>query len=253
MKTLRHLILTLGLCLITAHLNAQPDLESTRNVLDQWVQTKQLTSKEQSDWKLEKSILNDTQALLDAELKRLVASLEEMKNSETEADKDRSRLTEQKEAIAKASAVVEEHIVDLEEQVKQIVQTLPAPLIEQIKPLIRRLPDDSNDTTLSLGERVQNILGILNQADKFNSKITQTSEARELDNGKIIEVRTLYWGLSMAYYVDVAGEYAGIGFPGKDGWEWPQIEGSGPKIKKLLDVYEGSEEIQFVNVPARIN
>ncbi|CAA7072348.1 DUF3450 family protein, partial [Lentimonas sp. CC11] len=102
-------------------------------------------------------------------------------------------------------------------------------------------------------ERVQNIVGILSQADKFNTTITQTSESRELDSGKVVEVRTLYWGLAMAYYVDAAGEYAGIGFPGKDGWEWPQIDGAGPQIKKLLDVYEGSEEIQFVEVPARIN
>ena len=245
--------LVLGACLSTLYLNAQTNLESTRNVLDQWVQTKQIISKEQSDWRLEESILTDTQKLLSSELKRLDASLKELKNSATAADEDRSQLTAKKEEIAEASAVVEGSIQELEVQMKRIIKTLPTPLVEKIKPLIRRLPEDSTNTKLSLGERVQNIVGILSQADKFNSTITQTSESRELDSGKIVEVRTLYWGLAIAYYVDASGAYAGIGHPGKDGWEWPQIEGSGAQIKKLLDVYEGSEEIQFVEVPARIN
>ncbi len=47
----------LGACLSTLCLHAQTNLESTRDVLDQWVQTKQITSKEKSDWRLEQSIL----------------------------------------------------------------------------------------------------------------------------------------------------------------------------------------------------
>ncbi len=253
MKTKLLLGLVLGASVSTLNLNAQPNLESTRDVLDQWVQTKQITSKEKSDWRLEKSILADTQKLLSSELKRLETSLEDLKNSATAADEDRSKLTAQKEASAEASAVVEGSIQGLEIQMKRIVKTLPTPLVEKIKPLIRRLPKDSANTKLSLGERVQNIVGILSQADKFNATITQTSESRELDSGKIVKVRTLYWGLAMAYYVDASGAYAGIGHPGEDGWEWPQIEGAGPQIKQLLAVYEGSEGIQFVEVPARIN
>ena len=222
-------------------------------MLDQWVQTKQIISKEKSDWRLEQSILSDTQKLLSSELNRLETALEDLKSSATAADEDRSKLTAQKEAFTEASAVVEGSIQKLEVQMKRVVKTLPSPLVEKIKPLIRRLPKDSANTKLSLGERVQNIVGILSQADKFNATITQTSESRELNSGKIVEVRTLYWGLAMAYYVDASGAYAGIGHPGEDGWEWPQIEGAGPHIKQLLAVYEGSEEIQFVAVPARIN
>lgn len=253
MKTKLLFRVALGACLSSLYLNAQTNLESTRNVLDQWVQTKQIISKEKSDWRLEQSILSDTQKLLSSELNRLETALEDLKSSATAADEDRSKLTAEKEAFTEASAVVEGSIQKLEVQMKRVVKTLPSPLVEKIKPLIRRLPKDSANTKLSLGERVQNIVGILSQADKFNATITQTSESRELNSGKIVEVRTLYWGLAMAYYVDASGAYAGIGHPGEDGWEWPQIEGAGPHIKQLLAVYEGSEEIQFVAVPARIN
>jgi hypothetical protein len=247
------LSVALGASLTILQLTAQTSIESTRAVIDQWVQTKQLTSKEQSDWRLEKSILTDTEQLLNNELQRLDLALEALQGSASAADEERSELNAQKEAITEATSVVEHSIRGLETQIKAIVATLPPPLIEKIKPLVHRLPEDSTKTTLSLGERLQNIVGILNQADKFNRTITQTSETRTLDNGKIIEVRTLYWGLAMAYYVDTSGAYAGIGYPDKNGWQWPQMVDAGPQIKQLFEVYEGNEPIQFIDLPARIH
>lgn len=253
MKTTLFKLLATGAALAPVALVAQNKVTETRDVLDKWVETRQIISEEKADWKTEKSILGDTVQLLSSELERLEKALTDLEASATAADEDRTRLAAEKETLTAASAVVEGNIGKLETQLKTIIKTLPDPLINKIKPLIRRLPDDPADTKLSLGERVQNIVGILSQADKFNTTLTETSESREIGDGKVVEVRTLYWGLAMAYYVDASGTYAGIGYPGANGWEWPQIEGAGPEIKRLIDVYEGAEEIQFVEVPARIN
>jgi len=246
------LLLGIGLVATLTVSFGQDKIATARVTLDKWVETQQIISKEKSDWKLEKSILQDTDKLLNSQLERLTTSLEELNASATAADEERTTLAAEKETLAAASAVVEANIGKLENQVKAVVKTFPEPLVEKIKPLIRRLPKDPANTKLTLGERVQNIVGILSQADKFNGTITQTSESREIDGGRMVEVRTIYWGLGGAFYVDAAGEYAGVGYPGENGWEWPEVAGSGPKIKRLLDVYEGSEEIQFVEVPARI-
>lgn len=235
------------------NLSAQNNITETRDVLDRWVETRQLISEEKSDWKVEQSILGDTVQLLSSELERLEKALVDLEASATAADEDRTQLAAEKETLSAAADVVISNIGTLETQLKSIIHTLPEPLINKIKPLIRRLPDDPTQTKLSLGERVQNIVGILSQADKFNTTLTQTSESREMTSGKIVEVRTLYWGLAIAYYVDASGEYAGIGFPGAEGWEWPQIAGAGVQIRQLIDIYEGSGDIQFVEVPARIN
>lgn len=233
-------------------LSAQQNLQSTRDALGEWVETRQLISKEKSDWLTEESILADTKNLLARELERIDAALSTLEQSSTAADEERTSLAASREKLTEATAVVESEISGLEIQLKRMISTLPEPLIERIKPLIRRLPDDPEATKLSMGERVQNIVGILSQADKFNTTLTATSESREIESGKVVEVRTLYWGLAMAYYVDASGAYAGIGYPGPDGWEWPRIEGAGSAIRKLVDVYEGGESIQFVEVPARI-
>ncbi len=251
MKAKLLLGLALGAASFTQIANAD-DLENTRNVLDQWVETNQLISKEQSDWKLEQSILKDTETLLTNELERLNNAIKELEDTATAATEDRTKLTEEKEELEAGSAIVLGQIGALETQMKAIVKTLPEPLVEKLKPLIRRLPDNPEDTKLSMGERVQNIVGILSQTDKWNTTLTITSESREISEGKLVQVTTIYWGLAMAYYVDDSGSYAGIGVPSAEGWDWPEIAGAGPQIKKLIDIYEGLEP-EFVAVPARIN
>ncbi|WP_269526260.1 DUF3450 family protein [Coraliomargarita parva] len=252
MKTRFLIGITLGTCAAALSAWGQSNPEDTRDVLNKWVETRQIISKEKSDWRVEQSILQDTKQLLGSELERLDQALADLEASATAADEDRSSLAAEKETLNAASAVVQANIGELETQVKSILPTLPEPLLEKLKPLIRRLPDDPAKTELSLGERVQNIVGILSQADKFNTTITLSSESREIEGGKLVQVSTLYWGLAQAYYVDDSGDYAGIGYPGTGGWEWPRIEGAGPQIRRLLDIYEGTEDIQFVEVPARI-
>lgn len=250
MKISRSLLL--GLFTFTSTVVGQNKIDNTKDTLDQWVETQQIISQAKSEWKLEKAILGDTEKLLAQELERLNRALEDLEATSTAADEERTELAAKKEKLAAAAAVVAKNIGELESRTKAIVKSFPEPLVEKIKPLIRRLPNDSTNTRLSLGERVQNIVGILSQADKFNGSITQTSESLDLGDGRVIEVRTLYWGLAGAFYVDASGDYAGVGVPGEDGWEWPQVEGSSVQIKALLDVYEGTGDIQFVEVPAAI-
>lgn len=245
-------VISLSLLAAAGATHAATEVGATRNTLEQWVETRQIISQEKADWKVEQSIMGDTVKLLTSELERLNAALEELQASATAADEARSTLNQEKERLGAAASVIATQIGELETQMKAIVKTLPLPLVDRIKPLIRRLPEDSAVTSLSIGERVQNIVGILSQADKFNTTITETSESRAINGGKTVEVRTLYWGLAAAYYVDASSQYAGYGYPTADGWEWPRLDDQGETIRKLIDVYEGSGEIQFIQIPARI-
>ncbi len=231
---------------------ADNSIEETRNFIEQWVETEQILSEEKSDWLLEKSILEDTQVLLSNELSRIEKAIEDLEDSATASDADRVALNSEKEKQTAAAAVLGSKIGALEKKVKDVIKTLPVPLTDKIKPLIRRLPNDPENTKFSLGERVQNVVGILSQADKFNSTITLSNESREISEGKVVQVTTLYWGLAQAYFVDNAGSYAGVGKPGAEAWVWTEIKDIGPEIKQLLDIYEGIEEIQFVKISASL-
>ena len=252
---MKHSYLTFlaGALLCSQSINAQGSIDETRALLDEWVETRQLISEEKEDWRVEGSILSETKTLLNNELNRLQESIQELENSVTTADEERSKLTQEKDESKATSDVIAEKVAKLEAKTLKLIPFFPEPLIERINPLIRRLPKDSENIDSSLGERVQNIVGILSQANKFNNTITLTSETRKLDNGKEVQVNTLYWGLAIDYYVDASGDYAGIGYPTKKGWKSSPIEGIGPQIKQLISVYEGDGAIQFVEIPAKIN
>jgi len=246
-------IFTLAAIAPATSLFAQPQIEETRNVLGELVETRQIISQERSDWRTEQAILSDTVSLLTNELERLEQQIADLEESATVADEEREQLTAQRDALNAGSEAVIKNIGSLETQLREIAAQLPAPLADKIQPLTRRLPDDPENTKLSLGERVQNVVGILSQSGKFNSTMTLTSETQELDNEKLVQVSTLYWGNAIAYFVDDSGEYAGYGTPGDDGWEWTQLDEAGAAIRELLAVYDGSSDtIKFVEVPARI-
>ena len=252
MNIKRILGITLASTALTA-ISQADDVLDTRATLEQWVKTKQLISQERNDWQLEKSILQDTDKLLENGLIRVNKAIEELEETATASDKNRAELAVQKEKLTAGADVVNGEIGALETKVKAIVKKLPPPLVDKIQPLIRRLPEDPNDTQLTMGERVQNIVGILSQTDKFNTTLTISSESRKIDNNTTMQVTTLYWGLAMAYYVDHTGNYAGIGTPSENGWEWSELPGAGERIKQLIEIYEGVGDIQFVSVPSRIN
>ena len=117
--------------LLTAATGAAAGLQTTRDTLDKWVETRQLISKEKNDWLLEESILNDTRSLLKNELHRLKEAISELEASATAADQDREKLAQEKSDLSAASEVIAGNLAQLERQLKQIIQTLPEPLLKK--------------------------------------------------------------------------------------------------------------------------
>ena len=69
-----------------------------------------------------------------------------------------------------------------------------------IRLLSQRIPENSDETDVSLSNRYQNVIGILNELDKFNQKVSASSQTREVAPGDSREVDTLYVGLGAGYY-----------------------------------------------------
>ena len=102
-----------------------------------------------------------------------------------------------------------------------------------------------------------NVLGVLAQAEKFNGTATFVGETRATggagEDAQQVSVRTLYWGLGQAIYVDSVGRSAGIGVPGPTGWEFSNDPELADRAQRLLDIYEGNvDAIEFVSLPVRI-
>ncbi len=228
--------------------------DNPRSTLEQWLETRRVESRERADWAVERELLNDSKQFLDAERERLKELLVELAERQDAVQSERMELGAELEAIHATAIIIESALPELEQQLLRLAKGFPNPLREQVGPLLRRVPVNSQSTHLGIAERLQNIVGILGETDKFNGTLTLTREIRDEADSDIPsgEVRTLYIGLSMAYFIDGSGRHAGMGFPGPDGWQWQSADAHSTAIRELMDDYEGSGNIRLVRLPAEL-
>jgi len=230
-----------------------PIIEATRETLTKWVETKQLISKEKSDWASGKDILEDRVRLAEAETTTVRDKLKEISAAVAEAQKKRDELAAQNDKLKATAEKSKAMVIAAEKKLRPLLPQLPEPLREKLKPIIARFPEDSEKSTASMAERLQNVLGILDQASAFNSTVASVKELRTFPDGTRAEVTTVYLGLSQAYYTNREGTLAGIGHPGPDGWVWKPDNANGKKILLAVHILEGKEKgATFIDLPVKI-
>lgn len=233
---------------------AQADSDAFRARMEKWVEARTLLSKERSDWVVEKQFLQSTRDLLRDERDALREEIARLEASKSGAEEERATLAEQRVDYERTGEVLGMKITALEEKVKNLVPRLPVPLTKRLEPLLVQIPDDPAETKLAAGQRLMNVLGVLSQTEKWNSTANFVGETRAVGSGdERIQVRTLYWGLGQAIYVDNQGVVAGVGRPGEAGWQFVDDAALAEDAKLLLDIYEGNvDTIAFVPMPVEI-
>ncbi|HEX9784651.1 MAG TPA: DUF3450 family protein [Opitutaceae bacterium] len=227
------------------------DLAKTRSALEQWVEFRKLISEEQNNWRVEMETIQESINLIQSELERIDSDLVKMDEGITEADKERSRLNEDNDALKQAASAVGGAIAELEAKILELHEFFPADLKKKIQPLYVRIPKKES-TRSGTGERLQNVVGILSEVEKFNRTITIVNELQQLPGGETAQVRTMYLGLGSAYFTNEDGTYGGILTPKKGGWT-PTVQPENARtIRNAIGVYEGAVLAEFLPLPVEI-
>jgi hypothetical protein len=230
-----------------------PIIEATRENLTKWVETKQMISKEKTEWTTGKDILEDRVRLAQAETATVRDKLKEIAVAVAEAQKKRDELAAQNDKLKATSEKTKAMVMAAEKKLRPLLPQLPDPLREKLKPILARFPEDSEKSTASLAERLQNVLGVLDQASAFNSTVASVKELRTFPDGTRAEVTTVYLGLAQAYYTNREGTLAGTGHPSPKGWEWKPDNANGKKILLAVHILEGKEKgATFIDLPVKI-
>ena len=228
-------------------------LEETRTTIEKWVDARQLISKERSKWREEHALIDYKIDLLGSEIEALSEQIEEYEERVTKAEANRSRFAAEEAALRSAARVVGDAIHGYETKLLALSKRFPRPLIDTITPILKQLPEDGAKTKLSVAERVANIVGILNEIDKFNANVTVQSELQKVNSGATIEVKALYLGLAQGFFVDEKQEHAAIGTPSSNGWEWKKSDDLALAISKTIAMYENIiKPATFVELPITI-
>ena len=249
--------LAAALALIGSSASAGADerVDDFRVKMEKWVETRQLLSKEKADWEADRALLEGTRDLLRDQRKALKEEIAELETTITTADQERVDLLLNRGEYKRSTTAMREWQADLEQRVRGLTPMLPEPLQTKLEPLIVQIPDDPENDRVSLGKRLVNVLGVILQAAKFDATATLTGETRAVraDDDQKVQVRTLYWGLGQAIYVDAQGRSAGVGRPGPEGWVFTDDPDLVDDARLLIDIYEGNvDTIRFVDMPVQI-
>ena len=231
----------------------QSKFDEARAHIEKWVQTRQLIAKRSADWRVEQENIGQSIGLLQREINLLKGEIDKSEQVDTEADAEKKRITLNLEDLKKANKVVDAALWGMERQALALMARFPNPLKDRISNVRSRIPLEKEDLRgRSAAERMQNVVAMLNEADRFNSAITLAIEVRKDTGGKDRQVQVLYLGLGQAYYADQGGTFAGAGVAGTEGWDWTVNAELGPTIRKVIDIYENERSAEFVPVPVNI-
>jgi hypothetical protein len=59
-------------------------------------------------------------------------------------------------------------------------------------------------------------------------------------------------GLGAGYFVNDAGDFAGIGSPGANGWEWTPKPEVASQVKEAIRIYRNEHPAALVSLPVTI-
>jgi hypothetical protein len=228
-----------------------PTLEDTRVLMGKWIETQQIISKERTDWQQGKEILSSRLDLVKKEITGLEEKIHTAQEAVDATEAQKKDLLAEKAKLDDQTTQLAAAVTEMEAGVRTLSKSLPEPVRTKLLPLYQRIPEDPTTTKVSVAERYQNVLGILNEVNKANNEISVEYEVRELEGGKPSEVRVIYAGLGQAWYVSAGGE-AGIGRPTADGWKWEPSKAIAGDVSVALEILQGKHSPAFVPLPVKI-
>lgn len=227
------------------------DPDAARATISKWIATQQIILKESKEWQQGKEILQSRIELLEQEIASLEGKLAQAREGTREADRKEGELAGEGRVLGQRATRLATQVTDLEGTIRMIHGSLPPPVQERVAPLFQRIPEDPAATKASVGERYQNVLGILNEINKSNGEIMLVNEIRALSDGTPSEVQSIYVGLGQAYYLSASGE-AGVGRPAVSGWEWTPANELAANIQQVVEILQNKGSPKFVPLPVEI-
>ncbi len=244
--------LLIGFLLSLAPLSAQeavPPLPSAallQKKTEEWIRARRLIGEEAAAWKQEKATLADLNAIRKKESAQLDEFIQAAGARVDELAKQKATSADEREALRKWRSDFDAAFGKLEAQVKALAPRLPTPLRDKVEDAMLRMEENATDRPLQ--DRVRDTLLVLQAAREFDDSFTVTTEVRELD-GRQVEVRILYLGLSQAWYVDAAGSHGGYGQPSANGWIWTEDASIAHAVRDAIAIQTGEATAAFVTLP----
>ena len=224
------------------------EVKETRQLISEWVQTERLISEEKTQWDADRELLVDLIATLKAENAAHDESLAKSEAKMEDVSSQRAGLNERRIGAKEAAKVLDRKINELERRALALLPAFPSPARERVGRFAEAIEDPKRSERFSLRERLENAVAVLQAANLFHQAVSLEKQKFTID-GKTREFQVLYYGFSVAYFVNEAATTAGYGMPGQGGWQWTQDDGLAAKVKQAVAISNKRAMAAFVELP----
>lgn len=227
------------------------DPTATRELIRQWVQTERLISEEKTTWQVEKQRMQELLDLYTKELKLLDEEISKAGSSAELVDERKETFESELKEYRDAQRLLSDTLARLLPRARTLLVQLPEPLLEKLDADIDLL--QAQDALGSPRDVLKSMLAVMAECGRFNRSITVGEETRKLSSGKKMTVDVIYLGLAQAFYASEQGDTAGVGTPGKNGWQWQAKPEFAKDIRKALAVYRKDNPPQLIQLPIQVS
>lgn len=211
----------------------QKEIEKTRQVISEYVDTRQEIARVKNEWKSYQELTERRISLYEQEIADLRETIAAGEADTTQAEREIARIREEIQVLRDANNLVAEALPGMEQKMRELNEFFPKPLKEKVQRLVQQLGKGNQAS-----DRMAVLIGILNEVDKFNSEFNFDTDQKEV-GGETKLVDVIYLGLSVAYYADKDATIAGIGVPAPDGWNWTERNELAQSIHNAVLYYNG--------------
>lgn len=230
-----------------------------RATIQKWVEVMKSTQTRQQEWKQDKQVLEDSREALKQEIAQLESEIAAAKERIATADAGSAEKLERKATYEEAREAFREGLDAVEQDVTAVIPLLPKELAEtpKVEKAIQdhqRYVESDDKEELSLNKRLNTMLTILAEAEKFNQAVQTFSGRSMAVDGERLLLDVVYFGLSLGYAVDEQGTVAFQLIPTALGWTDQRLKPGAETeaVRQLLDVAHRKGEARLVQVPVRV-
>ena len=249
MTLLKNRFTILALACACSFASAQTTVKETRKILEEWVDAEKLISEEDSGWKTDKVVLKDLAVALQAEIEQLDANLAKSAEEAVGASRQRTELNERKLAAEKAAVELKAGLVQIERELLLSLDAFPTPMLNRLSSYKEKLTNADKRNALPLRDRLETCVAIMQAAHLFSESVNLERQEFSLDDGKSREFHVLYFGMSIAYFVNESGSVAGYGIPNQRGWQWKQKDELSEEIRRGVAIRNKRALPAFLRLP----
>lgn len=236
-----------------------------RATIEQWMQAVDKSQALESQWTLERSVLEDSIVGLQGMLEQAAIEVATVEGRLATADEDSQEKIQQQNDFNEAREVLRKGLSPVEAEVAKVVPLFPdfyvngedgsSKLRASIEALEKhRQAEPEEKEKLGLNGRIQPLVQILTEAERFHGKlwaVTHPLKVGEVEK----QMEVLYFGLSVAYAVDDGATIALEGRSSAQGWTFSEMkdEGIAAKVQTLYQAADGTGESQMVSLPLALD